>query len=429
MLRRSRWSTIAPLLALLLILAGSPGGFAQEASDHEADFDRVAEETAALRELSLDAEIEERFFSNEELRQELLATIDEDYPPDEAAADSRALAAFGLIPEGTDLAALYVDFLTENVAGFYDSETNQMYLIGSDFGPLEEFAYSHEVVHALQDQHLGLDEISDTFSDLSDDEALAVTSLYEGDAMAASLAYVLENPMLVVRLAGSELIGQQDLPVLDSTPPVLVVSFLFPYLAGQPFVEAIRADGGWEAVDAAYDDPPVSTEQILHPEKYLDRDDPTPVTLPDLAPTLGEGWDIVDEDVVGELQTAVLLANLQPGEAISMTSGLNLPDEALAAAAGWDGDRYALWADDDEEVLVWSSVWDSEQEATDFSHALQQREAARLSGGFEETTPAAVTLVTDGHAVRIEQNGAEVRYLLAPTIERVEQAAASLSGA
>nr|MBA3643589.1 hypothetical protein [Chloroflexia bacterium] len=382
-----------------------------------------------LRELSLDAEIEERFFSNEELRQELLATIDEDYPPDEAAADSRALAAFGLIPEGTDLAALYVDFLTENVAGFYDSETNQMYLIGSDFGPLEEFAYSHEVVHALQDQHLGLDEISDTFTDLTDDEALAITSLYEGDAMAASLAYVLENPMLVVRLAGSELIGQQDLPVLDSTPPVLVVSFLFPYLAGQPFVEAIRADGGWEAVDAAYDDPPVSTEQILHPEKYLDRDDPTPVTLPDLAPTLGEGWDIVDEDVVGELQTAVLLANLQPGEAISMTSGLNLPDEALAAAAGWDGDRYALWADDDEEVLVWSSVWDSEQEATDFSHALQQREAARLSGGFEETTPAAVTLVTDGHAVRIEQNGAEVRYLLAPTLERVEQAAASLSGA
>ncbi len=429
MLRRSRWSTIAPLLALLLILAGSPGGFAQEASDHEADFDRVAEEPAALRELSLDAEIEERFFSNEELRQELLATIDEDYPPDEAAADSRALAAFGLIPEGTDLAALYVDFLTENVAGFYDSETNQMYLIGSDFGPLEEFAYSHEVVHALQDQHLGLDEISDTFTDLTDDEALAITSLYEGDAMAASLAYVLENPMLVVRLAGSELIGQQDLPVLDSTPPVLVVSFLFPYLAGQPFVEAIRADGGWEAVDAAYDDPPVSTEQILHPEKYLDRDDPTPVTLPDLAPTLGEGWDIVDEDVVGELQTAVLLANLQPGEAISMTSGLNLPDEALAAAAGWDGDRYALWADDDEEVLVWSSVWDSEQEATDFSHALQQREAARLSGGFEETTPAAVTLVTDGHAVRIEQNGAEVRYLLAPTLERVEQAAASLSGA
>ena len=405
------------------------GVFAQETSDHEADFDRVAEETAALRELSLDAEIEERFFSNEELRQELLATIDEDYPPDEAAADSRALAAFGLIPEGTDLAALYVDFLTENVAGFYDSETNQMYLIGSEFGPLEEFAYSHEVVHALQDQHLGLDEISDTFTDLTDDEALAITSLYEGDAMAASLAYVLENPMLVVRLAGSELIGQQDLPVLDSTPPVLVVSFLFPYLAGQPFVEAIRADGGWEAVDAAYDDPPVSTEQILHPEKYLDRDDPTPVTLPDLAPTLGEGWDIVDEDVVGELQTAVLLANLQPGEAISMTSGLNLPDEALAAAAGWDGDRYALWADDDEEVLVWSSVWDSEQEATDFSHALQQREAARLSGGFEETTPAAVTLVTDDHAVRIEQNGAEVRYLLAPTLERVEQAAASLSGA
>ncbi len=100
MLRRSRWSTIATLLAVLLILAGSPGGFAQEASDHEADFDRVAEETAALRELSLDAEIEERFFSNEELRQELLATTDEDYPPDDAAADSRALWHSGSFRRG-----------------------------------------------------------------------------------------------------------------------------------------------------------------------------------------------------------------------------------------------------------------------------------------------------------------------------------------
>jgi hypothetical protein len=258
---------------------------------------------------------------------------------------------------------------------------------------------------------------------MSDDQALAVTALYEGDAMAGSLDYLLANPGLAARLAFAV---EPASAALDQAPPVLAIWLIFPYVQGQEFVTALRADGGWAAVDAAYADLPASTEQILHPEKYLARDEPTAVTLP--APTvLGDGWTVVDENNVGELQTAILLAELAPGEGVNGLMGtINLPRGARQAAAGWDGDRYSLWSDGAAEVLVWRSVWDSAEEATEFARALQTREERRFGGLFAGDTAGDLTMVAGDHALRIVQDGTDVRYVLAPTPELAEQALAAL---
>ena len=149
--RFPRWSTLALPLAIALVLTGAPGVLAQE-----EEFDRVAEATAAIRELPLEQEIVEIFLTQEELAERLPGEIAAEYPAEEAEADARAWAAFGLIPDGTDLARLYTDLLTEQVAGYYDPETDEMVVIGSEFGAVEEFTYSQEVGHALQDQRLGL---------------------------------------------------------------------------------------------------------------------------------------------------------------------------------------------------------------------------------------------------------------------------------
>jgi hypothetical protein len=110
-------------------------------------------------------------------------------------------------------------------------------------------------------------------------------------------------------------------------------------------------------VDAAYADPPQSTEQILHPEKYLARDEPTLVALPPLTDTLGAGWHLVEAETLGEFQTSLYLA-----QQVDQTT-------ADTASAGWDGDQYAVYINGDDEVLVFATAWDSAADRQEFVDA------------------------------------------------------------
>lgn len=417
-----RWNArsvavLATVGAAMVSTLGPAASLAQsDTTALEPEFDRVAARVAEIRELPVLVEIEEKFQTSEELRTELPAQIAEDYPPAEAAAESRSWSALGLVPRGSDLSALFVDLLGDQVAGYYDPETNEMVVIGdgAEFGALEEFTYSHEVVHALQDEYLGLGDLMlEDAADLSDDAAVALTSLYEGDATLASLDYVMQDPGLAARLALSAGVAAEPL----DGPPALTIWLMFPYLQGPIFVQALRDAGGWAAVDAAYADPPATTEQVLHPEKYLERDEPTAVTLPDLAAALGSGWQEVDQDTAGELLTSVVLADLEPGQGFNSFLGtLALPEPAVNAAAGWDGDRYGLWANGEQEVLAWRSVWDTEEDALAFARALQGYAAQRYAGDWSGSGDDS-TFSGDGVSGRLRLEGATVSYVLAPTTE------------
>ena len=152
-----------------------------------------------------------------------------------------------------------------------------------------------------------------------------------------------------------------DLSAFRSAPSFIQRTVVFPYFEGANFaIYLFQQYGDFTAINAAYDALPESTEQILHPE-LLGVDSPVEVSLPDLAADLGDVWSEVDRDVMGELYIAALLEGALP------------PNVAAMAAAGWGGDAFLLLEDPTEnEALVSVSVWDTAEDATEFSSALME---------------------------------------------------------
>ncbi|MFN8591703.1 MAG: hypothetical protein U0031_09615 [Thermomicrobiales bacterium] len=394
----------------------------------ESELDRIAKETAEIRGLPPLAEIDDVFVTRDQLLAMMPGMIAEDLDPAEAKAQARALIALGLLPEGTDLYDLTVRLLGEQAAGFYDPRTDEMLVVseGSDELGGEEYFYSHEVVHALQDANLDPNDKMEEMTGLNGDADLAALAVYEGDAVVTSNAYLEKHPGLALEIVAT---AATDYPELDAAPGAMAAALLFPYTDGASFIERLRGEGGWDAVNAAYADFPASTEQVLHPAKYLERDAPAEVPLPE-ASVLGRDWTLVDDDTLGEFQTGLLLANLAPGEGFNEVTGeIAIPEAARNAAAGWDGDRYALWSDDANDVLVWRSVWDTESDARAFSRALAQFEQTRFAGAFNGETPDDVALLTPKIAARIQLDGQEVRYVQAPTLTLADAAIAALQSA
>lgn len=405
------------LLIGLMIFGGSftSSAFARAQDDELTErFDEIAEEVSEARGLPIEQEVVEDFLPREELQAQLLEDFEEEYPEADREADQRLLAAFGLIPEDTDLGELYLDLYTEQIAGYYDPEADELFVIAGDdeLSALDEVTYAHEVTHALQDQAYDLEAIREPYED-NDDALLAITALIEGDATATQLDYLLSHPALLARFTAEA--GQMgEMPQLDNAPPVIREALLFPYEGGQVFVAALQEEGGYDAVDAAYADLPLTTEQILHPEKYIgERDAPTEVDLPDLLPTLGTGWEQLDENNFGEFQIRIMLEG-EMSEILAET-----------AAAGWDGDRYALYANGDEQVITWQSVWDSEEDALEFATALQAYDEARFDAMY--TGDQTLALDTPENAARIVLDGTTVSYVLAPDADLASEALAELA--
>ncbi len=338
----------------------------------------IEERVSELRGLETLKPVTKAFLTPEELRQRL--EEDMDYTAQEARDDVLLYAAFDLMSRDVDLYSLLIDLQTEQIAGFYDPETKELYVIksGAIPGALERSTFSHEYTHVLQDQHFDLealgftDEASEKDSDSEQD--FAVRCLVEGDASLLQQQYMLQYFELEELRELLDQVQATDSSVLDSAPAVIQESLFFPYEAGLAFVNALYSEGGWDAVDAAYADLPRSTEQILHRERYPD-DVPVEVTLPPLTDTLGSGWRLVDQDVLGEFGLQLYL-----GVQLSQA-------DTEAAAEGWGGDRYAVYWRGDESgfVLALRLVWDTPQDAAEFFTRYVEFAEARFGAGPART--------------------------------------------
>lgn len=394
------WSA---LLALVLTFTS----VAAASTQAEGEYEEINQQMEEIRELELLQPINVSTKTRTELQDETRRDLETDYPIVDRQNDQRVLEAFGLIGEGQEIGEVYVELLGEQIAGYYDPETDEMVVVsddvaGSELSASNEVTYAHEVVHALQDQHFDLESYSDQRIDGSDDESLAITSLIEGDATAAQIQYIIANPGLIAELSGDMTAVDAGSAALDNAPPIISATLLFPYQQGQTFVDTILAEGGWDAVNDAYASPPVSTEQILHPEKYLASESPIPVPMPDIAEGLGAGWATFDTNTMGEFQTSIILSD---GEVSAR--------QAEQAAAGWGGDTYTVVGTEDQNVIVWDSAWDTEDDAAEFAAALAARESGRLDASVE--TDGTVTTIESGDTVvRIGVDGTSVTYVSAP---------------
>ena len=337
------------------VSAGSEG----EAGQIEA-VEKAAEE---VRGLSPKEDVVETFITRDQLRTNLIRDVEEDYPKDEATRDAVLLWMMRLSDNPKlDLYQLYIDLYTENIAGYYDSTENKLFVLGDQkqLSPQSRETLAHEFVHGLQDQHYDLDKLLPEDSP-DDDRSTAIRSLVEGDATLAGYMYAYKN--FTKEEFQDMLEESQNNPstVIDKVPAYIRDSLLFPYDSGATFVSKLIEQGGFDRVDKALTDPPSSTEQILHPDKYLQtpRDEPLPVTVPPLTSTLGSGWKYTDGSTFGEFDFAEILKE----------NGAGAPADA---ADGWGGGRYALYQNGDNALLVIDSRWDTASEARELYDSMQE---------------------------------------------------------
>jgi len=263
----------------------------------------------------------------------------------------------GLLPE------VPVRVRARQVAGFYVPEQDQLY-IASDrqaSSPDDQLLLVHAYAYALLDQNFDLESLDSRAK--TTDARLAVQALVEGDATLISALYRYEDPGLTNWDSLAELISQAAQtsygPEIDQVDAWQQIQ-RFPFWEGPLFAVTVYREGGWDLLNQAYTDPPRSTEQILHPERYLrDPDVPATVVVPSLHEVLGGGWNRILEDSMGELVAGLYLAAEVPEQT------------AWQAVDGWDGDTIVVWEHDDgRRILVWRSIWDSTSDATEYEHAM-----------------------------------------------------------
>jgi hypothetical protein len=366
----------------------------------------IEDVVAKIRGLKPTRPVDLRFMSQQELREYFQDAFDRDYTAAERARDQKLLVTLGLIGPDQDLTAIMLSLLAEQVIGFYDDDTRRMYLIGevAEPTPASKVTFAHEVVHALQDEYFNLKVLNPPDSD-NDDRSGAIHALVEGDATLTMSLYARNELSERERREYAQSQSEGDSRALEEAPLVLRVELIFPYVEGLRFVQSLHRAGGFAAVDSAFREPPQSTEQILHPDKYVAREAPTVVDLPDLAAALGEGWRQTAINTLGELDLRILVEQNSDRQT------------AERAAAGWAGDRYALLEDAHERAaVVMKTTWDGPQDAWEFfraySEALQKRFGPQARTVARD--PSRLALAGDGYAALVELRGQDVVVALAP---------------
>lgn len=368
------------LLAMGVAWAVSPGDQGTEvadrpsvAADEEADQppeDEATELEAVVAEIATFVEEERGLEFLEDPEVELLGEGDfqarllegrED--DEEALLDAEdELRALGLIEDDVDLADALDELLGGAVLGFYDPEDGALVVRAGEITPLARITIAHELVHALDDQHFDL--YRPEYDDDPTEVRSGFTALVEGSASVVEDAYRASLSSGERAEADAEELAQSG--NIPDVPQILLEILSAPYVLGPDLVEAILDDGGQEALDAAFDDPPTTSEQYLFPDRYLAGEEAIEVPAPE-----AEG-DIVYEGAFGALSLLLLT-----GDAL--------------AVDGWGGDAYVVWREDDRACARGTMIGDTDRDTDEIAAAL---EAWAADHDDAEVAPSAGGTVT-----------------------------------
>lgn len=335
---------------------------------------QIRRDVVDIRGLRATADVDPVTIDEVRLRENLEAELDAEVSAEELATAEDILAVLGLIPTGSSLRELTLDLQAGQVAGYYSPNRDELFVVsrsGAELGPVERVTYAHEFTHQLQDQNFDLDSLGLDAPDQSD-RTLAVLAVVEGDARWVQAAWMAANltPQELGELLAASL-DPEAIEALRNAPAYLRETALFPYEDGLALVQRLIGEGGYEAVDAAFGDPPESTEQVLHPDRYIDREAPITVRIDDvIAARVGSGWSDGGRDTLGELILDIWLREH------GVTSQV-----ARAATAGWGGDRLVLLRGPDGALGIGlATTWDTDADAAEFAAAAA---SALTDAGFE----------------------------------------------
>lgn len=399
--RNGRAGTLM-LLGGWVVLAGTGCRRAAGDSPYAREVDEAIPRIEAATGLSFKRRPRVEVRSERQVHEFLVRKFNEESPAQELAGEQAAYTLLGLLPERTDLRALLLRVLGEQVVGYYDPAAKVLYVVQKADEKIVGVTILHELVHALQDQYTNLDSLQKSTTDT--DRLAAIQAVIEGEAQFEQLSIMLGGGNnIALRVGGRDRIremirdNQSAMPAFAEAPMVVQESLLFPYLTGADFVARLKEQKG---KINPFRDLPVSTEQLLHTAAFFGtpRDMPVSVTLP--AP---RGATRVYENDLGEFGTRLFLYQ-------------HLNDQTLAAraAAGWDGDRYVVLEGPRGRGIVWASVWDSTIEAGEFADALTRATVKRTGVAERSEAGGGATFAPPGRSVsitpRIVQGRAVIVY-------------------
>ena len=320
--------------------------------------------------------------SRNQVRDYIVHKFDEDLPPEELAGLQAALRRFGFLPDSIDLRESFADVLTEQIGGYFDPDSNTLYVPTDIDSFLVRTSVTHELVHALQGQYLNLDSILDVKHE--NDRRGAAQAVLEGQATLVQTLVMMpeqrvEDLPSFWEARQATMAQQRRMPAFAHAPRWLRETLIFPYLAGADFVRWYgMTHPGRQPYGAAM---PVSTEQILHPDRYAAGD--APLRLAFVAPSPDT---VRYEDDLGEYEIRLLFAELLDD---------STEEQAAWLAGGWGGDRYRLLGPA-LDALVWYSAWDNSAAAARFANGLERAWARRRSGGAAGRRWEIKSLTVDG---------------------------------
>lgn len=366
-------------------------------------------------------DIDRRFPARADAVEQVKALYESEIPPELRQRLDRFYVAFDFLPPGSDYIDLYLSALEVQIGGFYNSVTKEMNTLllnggepGDELPLLEQIIYAHEFTHALQDQHFDLTELDLLTAD-KPDQAQAVLALIEGDASLVMNLYMqalsARNPLGTTMQLLAQGFSTNTLFLPPDLPDIITAELLSSYTDGAAFVGAIMADGGLEAVNAAFepDNLPQSTEQILHPQKYLDGEGPMTVMLN--APDLDPAWETIWDTTFGEFYLREYLRTQVPRR------------QAATAAAGWGGDHYQIYHNTETDQLAWLMhiEWDSAKDADEFTDAYVDFLASRFPDVLADNS----CWSTDTEALCFTDGPSSHTLAYAPTLDMAQALLAS----
>jgi len=324
-----------------------------------AEIDRVLHQLADITGLQVKRPVPIESMSRSQWNRWLEQELKRRVKPEEIRSEELVLKKFGLVPPDFDLKRTTIDLLTEQAAAFYDHRKKKMVFVeGQAAGPMQNVVLAHELAHALADQHFSLTRFVEAHGK-SDDAQTARMAVVEGQAM----WLMIELPMramgasLLKGRSLGDLLGQSGVssglfPVYDNAPLYLKETLIFPYRDGALFQQALAEKWGQRGFSEPLRNPPVSTQQILHPETYFNERQPRPAAL---APLRRPGYKRLSDGSFGELDVRILLE--QYGG-----------DQAKRLAAGWRGGIFDLSENKKtgQSILRWALEWDTDETARAF---------------------------------------------------------------
>ena len=351
-------------------------------------------------------------------------------PPEQLEGAEEMAKMLSLVPAEMDLMAKTFEILEDQVGGFYSPEEDTFYLMESFTGAMAEIILAHELTHALDDQLFDIDD--DLRALIHDSDAsTAYSAVVEGSGTSAmnqwTVEHIKELDMNPEEMQQAQTMGMES---LRDAPAYLWLPLISAYLRGASFLARSESmmtgqmrSVPFSDIERAFTDPPRSTEQILHPDKYWDkgqRDDPRKISFD--TSDLPSGWSLMYEDTLGEMLIALLTTLVEDRTGFDVENpvavlGLKYTN---AVAEGWGGDRLVLLERGNARFLQLVTLWDTPKDAAEFFGAMQvlksrleenlRQFALALESGTTEATETEGEMATEAESPKPTQVQVEVGY-------------------